>query len=26
VEHIADDFNYPKKLAREEMDAGKKLE
>lgn len=26
VEHMPDDFNYPKKLARQEMEAGKKLE
>lgn len=26
VEHLPDDYNYPKKLARQEMEAGKKLE
>jgi hypothetical protein len=26
VQHMPDDFNYPKKQAREEMEAGKKLE
>jgi len=26
VAHMPDDFNYPKKLARDEMQAGKKLE